>query len=47
MVFGRPENFYWGLITAPILAVGLCFAPRAIGDLVRRLVQPQNGLSPA
>jgi hypothetical protein len=35
MVFGRPENFYWGLITAPILAVGLCFAPRALGDLAR------------
>jgi hypothetical protein len=36
IVVGRPENTVWGLTTAPLIAVGLCFAPAAIGDLVRR-----------
>lgn len=35
-VIGRPENFYWGLVTAPLLAVGICFAPMALADLVGR-----------
>jgi hypothetical protein len=30
---GRPENFYWGLMTAPLLPWGIAHAPRAIGDL--------------
>jgi len=33
MVVGRPENFYWGLLIAPVLIPGLAFAPRALGDL--------------
>lgn len=33
MVVGRPENFYWGLIIAPVLIPGLAFAPRALRDL--------------
>ncbi len=36
MVIGRPWNSYWGLITAPLTAVALCFAPWAVRDLVRR-----------
>jgi hypothetical protein len=36
MVIGRPENNYWGLITAPLLSVGLYFAPMALCDLFRR-----------
>ena len=36
MAIGRPENSYWGLLTAPLLAVGLCFAPAALTDLMRR-----------
>lgn len=36
MAIGRPENFYWGLVTAPLLAVGVCFAPMALSDLVGR-----------
>jgi hypothetical protein len=35
-VIGRPENIFWGLMTAPLVAVGLCFAPTALGDLIRR-----------
>jgi hypothetical protein len=37
---GRPENYYWGLITAPVLAVALCFSQRAVSDLVRRIAAP-------
>ncbi len=36
MVIGRPENAYWGLVTAPLIAVGLCLAPAALRDLFRR-----------
>ncbi len=37
---GRPENYYWGLITAPVLSVALCFSARAVDDLVRRIAAP-------
>jgi hypothetical protein len=37
MVIGRPENAYWGLVTAPLTAVGLCLAPTALCDLARRV----------
>jgi hypothetical protein len=30
---GRPENFYWGLMAAPLLPWGVAHAPRAIGAL--------------
>jgi hypothetical protein len=33
MVVGRPENFYWGLVIAPLVGVGLALAPAAFGDL--------------
>lgn len=33
MVFGRPENFYWGLMVVPTLFLGLVFLPRAFTDL--------------
>jgi hypothetical protein len=36
MIIGRPENAYWGLVTAPLTALGLCFAPAALRDLFRR-----------
>lgn len=35
MVIGRPDNFYWGLLIAPLLPIGLAFAPRALADLAR------------
>ncbi len=44
-VIGRPENIFWGLMTAPLIAVGLCFAPTAIGDLIRSAVR--RPLAPA
>lgn len=33
MLFGRSNNFYWGLIVAPAFLVGLVFLPRAFADL--------------
>ncbi|GAA0730651.1 DUF2079 domain-containing protein [Sphingomonas japonica] len=35
-VFGRIDTFYWGLMVAPILLVGLVFVPDAARDLARR-----------
>jgi hypothetical protein len=35
-VIGRPENNYWGLLVAPLMAVGLSRAPLAVCDLIRR-----------
>ncbi|MDP8914690.1 MAG: hypothetical protein M3N39_14090, partial [Pseudomonadota bacterium] len=35
MLLGRPDNFYWGILIAPLLPGGLAFAPRALRDLVR------------
>ena len=40
LAIGRPENSYWGLLIAPLAAVGLCLAPMALGDLVRRTRGP-------
>jgi hypothetical protein len=34
-LLGRPDNFYWGILIAPLLPVGLVFAPRALRDLFR------------
>ena len=45
MLIGRPENDYWGLLVAPLVAVGLCFAPGALGDLVGRAVAAGRGPS--
>jgi hypothetical protein len=36
MVFGRPDNFYWGMMLAPLLPIGLAFAPSAIRSLARQ-----------
>lgn len=35
MVFGRIENYYWGALVAPILPLGLAFAPTGIVRIVR------------
>ncbi|MDF0490920.1 hypothetical protein PX554_22580 [Sphingomonas sp. H39-1-10] len=34
-LFGRADTFYWGLMIAPTLLVGLAFAPDGVRDLVR------------
>lgn len=33
-LFGRPDTFYWGLLVAPALLVGLAFVPDGLRDLV-------------
>ena len=33
-VIGRPENFYWGLLPAPLLAWGFAQAPRALFEMI-------------
>ncbi|MEI5687466.1 MULTISPECIES: hypothetical protein [Sphingomonas] len=33
-VFGRVDTFYWGLLIAPLLLVGLVFAPDGLRDLI-------------
>lgn len=36
-LFGRTDNFYWGLMIAPTLLVGLAFVPDALADLAASL----------
>lgn len=38
LVYGRPENDYWGGLMAPLVALGVVFAPAMIGALWRRAV---------
>lgn len=35
LLVGRPQNFYWGLLIAPLVPLGLLFAPAALRDLWR------------
>ncbi len=46
MLFGRPDNFYWGIMIAPLLPLGLAFAPRALADLARA-ARSASATSPA
>ena len=39
LLIGRPENFYWGLLMAPLLPIGVVMALPALRDLVRALSQ--------
>jgi len=36
LVVGRPDNYYWGLLYAPLLPVGFLLAPAALRDLFRK-----------
>jgi hypothetical protein len=35
MAVGRADNFYWGMMLAPLFPIGLAFAPRALADLAK------------
>jgi hypothetical protein len=35
MVFGRGENYYWGALVAPLLPIGLAFAPTGLARIWR------------
>ncbi len=37
MIIGRPQNFYWGLMAAPLLLMGMAFLPALIVDIRARL----------
>lgn len=37
-MFARLDTFYWGLMVAPVLLVGLAFAPDGLRDLWRQLL---------
>lgn len=39
----RADNFYWAFLIAPLLPIGLLFAPRAIADLIRAGVSTAAG----
>ncbi len=39
----RADNFYWAFLIAPLLPIGLLFAPRAVRDLVRASLSPDRG----
>jgi hypothetical protein len=49
LLFGRRDNFYWGLIIAPLWSLGLLTAPRALSQLVKqaaRLRPPRPAAGP-
>ena len=33
-LFGRVDTFYWGLMVAPAILIGLAFAPDGLRDLI-------------
>ena len=33
-MFGRADTFYWGLMVAPTLLIGLAFVPDGLRDLL-------------
>jgi hypothetical protein len=43
MLFGRADNFYWGLMVAPALLIGLAFLPRAFSDLASTIKRRTAG----
>jgi hypothetical protein len=45
MLIGRPDNFYWALMIAPLLLVGLVFTPAALRDLGRALIPTYRPLA--
>lgn len=41
MIAGRPDNFYWGAAIAPAMFIGLAYAGRSVGSLVRAALPSQ------
>lgn len=44
-LFGRVDTFYWGLMIAPLLLIGLAFAPDGVRDLVARARDPRRKIT--
>jgi hypothetical protein len=45
-IIGRETNFYWGLMVAPLLLLGLAFVPRALADLLLNFKANKLGAFP-
>ena len=41
-LFGRTDTFYWGLMIAPTLLIGLAFAPDGLRDLIAAAREPRR-----
>lgn len=46
MIAGRGDNFYWGMVVAPTLLIGLAFAPAAARDVWRALGHGKIPIAP-
>ncbi|WP_010185289.1 hypothetical protein [Sphingomonas sp. PAMC 26605] len=44
-LFGRTDTFYWGLMIAPMLLIGLAFAPDGLRDLIEAARSPQRKIT--
>lgn len=44
-VAGRPDTFYWGLMVAPTVLIGLAFAPDGLHDLWTRARLPRRKIT--
>jgi hypothetical protein len=44
-VFCRVDTYYWGLLAAPILPIGLVFAPDSLRDLWRGVRQRRRRIT--
>jgi hypothetical protein len=42
-VVGRPDNYYWGILYAPLLSTGFLFVPASLRDIWARLVSGARG----
>ena len=38
LIVGRSDNYYWGLMCAPLIPLGLLHAPRSVAELLRTAV---------
>lgn len=43
-IFGQPSNAYWGLLIAPLLALGIITLPAAMRDLLAAVASRQSAL---
>ena len=44
-LFGRVDTFYWGLMIAPTLLIGLAFAPDGLRDLIVAAREPRRKIT--
>jgi hypothetical protein len=47
MLIGRADNFYWAILLAPLLPIGLAFAPAALKDLFAASAPTQLKTAPS